>query len=490
MPGISAMALYVPPLRVSLSDWCAWTGSNWAKVETVVGDAFRVCPPNENAYTMAANAVLRLIDKDDVDPARVGFLGLGTESSTDNSAGAVIVKGMVDEALVDSGRPPLSRHCEVPEFKHACLGGVYGMKGALRYLSCDGRGQQAIVVAADIAEYERGSTGEQTQGAGAVAMLLEETPQLFEVALSRSGSASDYRGFDFRKPFARYGADLSSTVRQRRHDFPIFNGRYSTFCYLDAVGRAFEAMAERSNCPRERVLPGMAATFFHRPYHHLPAQAFTSLWVRQLSWSEEGQNQLRALAAEAGVDPDGVLKELASPKRLFAHAAEAGVDADPFPLTSKTVRAARGNADLCRQIQDKMSLGSPITRQLGNLYSASLPAWLGAGIEQAARDNIPLQGQEVLAVGYGSGDAAEAWPLIIADDFSTAAGRLGFAKALENAVDLTREEYEGLHDGRAAGPMLDEPGFIVERVGDTCGPDFSDLGVEYYRYREPVGPRL
>ena len=45
---------------------------------------------------MAANAVIRLIDQYDIDPERVKFLGLGTESSTDNSAGAIIVKGMVD----------------------------------------------------------------------------------------------------------------------------------------------------------------------------------------------------------------------------------------------------------------------------------------------------------------------------------------------------------------------------------------------------------
>jgi len=50
--------------------------------------------PAQSVYTMAANAVMRLIDAYGVDPRRVGFLGLGTESSTDNSAGAVIVKGM------------------------------------------------------------------------------------------------------------------------------------------------------------------------------------------------------------------------------------------------------------------------------------------------------------------------------------------------------------------------------------------------------------
>jgi len=164
------MSAYVPRFRVKLEDWCEWTGNSWDKVEAVVGRSFRVPGKHENVYTMAANAVLRLIRQNDIDPQTVGFLGLGTESSTDNAAGAVIVRGMVDRALDELGMPRLSRACEVPEFKHACLGGVYALKSAVRYVAFDGHDRTAIVVCGDVAEYERGSSGEQTQGAGAVAM--------------------------------------------------------------------------------------------------------------------------------------------------------------------------------------------------------------------------------------------------------------------------------------------------------------------------------
>src|SRR4029450_8818867 len=98
-------------------------------------------------------AVRRPTPAYDTDPRRVGYFALGTESSTDNSAGAVIVKGMVNDALRALRAPPLARHCEVPEFKHACLGGVYAMKAAARYVALDGVDKLAIVVCADIAEY-------------------------------------------------------------------------------------------------------------------------------------------------------------------------------------------------------------------------------------------------------------------------------------------------------------------------------------------------
>src|SRR5688572_30404049 len=133
-PGVSGMSIYVPRLRVSLEDWCTWTGNSWDKIQTVVGRSFRVPSRHENVYTMAANAVIRLIQNYEIDPTQIGFLGLGTESSTDNAAGAVIVRGMVDRGLEALGRPRLSRHMEVPEFKHACLGGMYALKAALRYV--------------------------------------------------------------------------------------------------------------------------------------------------------------------------------------------------------------------------------------------------------------------------------------------------------------------------------------------------------------------
>ena len=108
--GISGIAVYVPPFRVDLQDWCGWTGEDRDKIRDVVGTGFRLPGPQQSMYTMAANAVLRLIDQFDVNPAEVRFLALGTESSTDNSAGAIIAKGMVDDALRQQGKPALSRN--------------------------------------------------------------------------------------------------------------------------------------------------------------------------------------------------------------------------------------------------------------------------------------------------------------------------------------------------------------------------------------------
>jgi hydroxymethylglutaryl-CoA synthase len=484
LAGVSAMSLYVPPFRVPLESWCEWTGNSWEKISAVVGRSFRVPGRHQNVYTMAANAVLSLIQNNAIDPRRVGFLGLGTESSTDNAAGAVIVRGMVDRGLEALGLPRLSRNLEVPEFKHACLGGVYALKSALRYAQCDGAEKLAIVVSADVAEYERGSTGEQTQGAGAVAMLVERHPRLFAVDLAHGGTASDYRGPDFRKPFARHFSEGYAQNTHRPSDFPIFSGKYSTFSYLDETVHAVEHMLERLGVSAGTYYENVAGLFFHRPYQLMPVQAMSFLYVRGLARGDHRRSELIELCRDAKVSIDDVLRETTSLPDLYARVLEGGAGDDPYAATSAAAGVLRKRDSFRKLLSQKMSLGSEAVRDLGNLYSAALPAWIAAGLEQAARDKVALDGAPLVAVGYGSGDAAEALPISVSAGWAEAALRIRFTESLGGAIDLTREQYEALHDGAEVPnlPYVPKREFCIARVGKSYEAAFQDLGVEYYEY--------
>ena len=484
LPGVSAMSLYVPPFRVDLKDWCSWTDNNWEKISAVVGRSFRVCGRHENVYTMAANAVLRLIRQNAIDPTRVGFLGLGTESSTDNAAGAVIVRGMVDRALEALGQPRLSRHLEVPEFKHACLGGIYALKSALRYASSDGAEQLAIVVSADVAEYERGSSGEQTQGAGAVAMLVERAPKLFGVDLKHAGSASAYRGPDFRKPFARHFTEGYAPKTQRPSDFPVFSGKYSTFSYLDETVHAVERMLTRLQVSAGSYYESVRGLFFHRPYQLMPIQAMSFLYVRGLARGDHHHDELRALCQEAGAAFEDVLKETVSSPDLYGELLKDDAVVDPYLATTAVASLLRKQPSFRRLLDEKMSLGSELVKDLGNLYSAALPAWIAAGFEEASRRKLDLADAPLVAVGYGSGDAAEALPLYVERGYEAAASRIGFEQSLAGSVTLTREQYEALHDGTELPTLAYTPKgeFAITRVGKQYGASFQDLGVEYYDF--------
>lgn len=484
--GVSGMSLYLPRARVSLEDWCAWTGHPWDKIRYVVGTGFRCPDTNEDAYTMAANAVLRLIRQYSLDPSRIGFLGLGTESSKDNSAGAVIVRGMLDRALPRLGLPPIARDCEVPEFKHACLGGIYALKNAVRYARTEADDRIAIAVAADIAEYERGSSGEQTQGAGAVAMLIEPEARLFEVELQHCGSASQYRGPDFRKPFRRHMLNgVLGTARTALPDYPVFSGRYSTFAYLDETLWAFRAMTRRTGRSAAAILRDAEAVFFHRPYHHMPLQGLAFLWLDSLVQTRD-REALEGICEQAGVAVEDVIRELHSDPDLYEQLVQSGEPRNLYPASTAAAAGLRKRDDFRAYVQSRMSLGSEPAREFGNLYSSSLPAWLAAGLEQALEEGVDLSERTVLALGYGSGDAAEAMPLRIVCGWEQAASRMAVKDAMGGAVDLAREQYERLHDGVALQPIQYTRGdeFVIAHIGSRHTAEFQDLGIDYYEFVE------
>eukprot|EP00796_Vickermania_ingenoplastis_P003877 gene3877-2749_t len=455
LAGVSGLAVYAPPCRVNLKDWCDWTGNSWDKVSSVVGQSFRITNNNENAYTMAANAVLRLIVNNNVDPTRVGFLGLGTESSSDNSAGAIIVKGMV------------------PEFKHACLAGVYALESAARFVAADGHDRVAIAVAADIAEYALGSTGEQTQGAGSTAMLLEHNAKLFDLQLQYAGSASDYRGPDFRKPHIRHFMNIedykTTSANGKMADFPVFSGPYSTLVY------------------QEEYYDDVAALFFHRPYNMMPIMAMSFLYSRALAraTSDEHKKYFAELCKKGKADPEQVKKELTVDPKYFLKVESGEVPKDAFPATSNVAKVLRKDKQFIELLEKKMSLGSPAMGNFGNLYTASLPCWLAAGFEEAYTRKLDIVGKPMVMVGYGSGDASMSIPIMPVHGWEKAASKINVADALKNPMDIDKAAYESLHTGAekkdiAASHRKME--FVVDRVGTRNEAAFQDVGIEYYRF--------
>ena len=481
--GISGLAVYVPPHRINLSDWCQWYGQPWDKIRAVVGHSFRMRGPRENVYTMAAISIVRLIEQYDVDPAKIRYLALGTESSTDNAAGSVVVKGLVNRYLEAQGKPPIGRACEVPEFKHACLGGVYGMKNAVRFLQCEPEDAVAIVVSADVAEYSRGTSGEPTQGAGAVAMLLEKQAKMLILRPEFAGSSSAYRQVDFRKPLARIMGE-----KQRQHgqlrDFPVFNGRYSTTCYLDATLNAVRDMFNRRIGHPIGYLEGLGATFMHRPYRKMPEDGFGMTWLMALATgSFEDRQQFARLAEKAGVDADMAISELSDLPDLDALVSRRDLDANPFSQAGKMLKVLKSEHG--DGYTRSLRLGSELMMNIGNLYTAALPAWIAAGFDEALEDHEAFGSSSVLLIGYGSGDASEAIPAQVVVHWREAAKKIRFDDALAGAMDLGQADYESLHDrGELTGDSGTRTLFELDHVGTAKTGPFQDFGVEYYAMHE------
>ena len=436
--------------------------------------------PDEDIYTMAAAAALRLIEAHDVDPQRIGMIALGTESSVDNAVGAVVVRGMIDDALVHAGRPALPRAIEVPEIKHACLGGMYALKSAIRFVQTDGAEQLALVIAADIAQYERGSSGEPTQGAGAVAMLVEPRARLLEIDLRRAGSASADRGWDFRKPVARHFMHEYPEACRGERDFPVFNGRYSTVCYVDAVLRAFASASARVGGDPRELLRDAVAVLMHRPYDRMPLVALGALWVAACVAAGDSA-ALAAACAATDTGFDVLMAELAAAGSLREGVKAQGPEFEPLPRTQAVAKALARDPEFA-QVVAATQVGRAQVRQLGNLYTASLPAWIAAAFADAYARVLPWTDRRLTLIGYGSGDAAEVWSARVVPGWRHAAAKIDLAAALARPFDLSREDYAALHDRRAGlRPLPGARPFAIAGRGHAYERNWQDVGIAHYQ---------
>ncbi|MBT5216059.1 MAG: hydroxymethylglutaryl-CoA synthase [Gammaproteobacteria bacterium] len=481
--GISGLATYVPPYRVDLEQWCQWSDNSWDKIKNIVGSGFRVLGPNQTIYSMAANAVLDLILSHEVSPSEIGYLALGTESSTDNSAGSIIIKGMVNEELRNRKMDTISTRCEVPEFKQACLSGIYAMKSAVRFIKTDAPTLKAIVVCSDIALYQIGASGEPTQGAGAIATLIEKDPKIAEVRTEISGTSSDYRLLDFRKPI-QYRAKQSNDHSDFDIDLPIFNGKYSSSCYIDETIAAIDDMVEKRKIDSAEYLRNISAVFLHRPFHKMPITAFSIVYLHALAHgNKDDKKELEGYALVSNVNFEELISELINRVNVseFAHN---DVNSDFLPLSNRVIKTIKENDQFQNNVLAKIEFGSSLTMEMGNIYSGSVFGWLAAGIEDAINKDIDWSNKEVLLFGYGSGDAAEVIPLIFTNDWKEASTKTSFSNAFKDQYNLSHQQYLTLRTEKTTNGIdfKLKNQFIVKRIGTEERDDFQDAGIEYYEY--------
>ena len=84
--GIDDMALHFPRLYMDMEDFAEMRGADYGKLNKGLGLAAMAIPDvHEDTATMGANAVCRLIDRNGINPRKIGRIYLGTESALDGA---------------------------------------------------------------------------------------------------------------------------------------------------------------------------------------------------------------------------------------------------------------------------------------------------------------------------------------------------------------------------------------------------------------------
>jgi hydroxymethylglutaryl-CoA synthase len=168
--GVDAASFYVPSLYLEIKDLAEKRGIEPAKLEKGLGLHKMALPDvHEDAATFAAEALLKLIKDYNINPKEISRVYLGTESALDAAKPtATYAVQMVEELLSGEFGERSFKNCDVVDMTFACVGAVDALHNSLDFVRANPL-KKAIVIASDYAKYELASSGEYTQGGGAVA---------------------------------------------------------------------------------------------------------------------------------------------------------------------------------------------------------------------------------------------------------------------------------------------------------------------------------
>ena len=473
--GIDAIHYYVPKIFLPIESLANARGIEYAKLNKGLGLEKMALPDvHEDVATMAANAVLRLIRTNNLNPKTIGRIYLGTESALDAAKStASYVAGIVEENLAETFGKRALKNCDVVDLTFACIGAIDALENAMDWVRVDDS-RQAIVIAADVAKYDLASTGEYTQGAGAVAVLVKANPRI--LAFNKTIGVAMESVSDFYKPrrihskteLLQSAARLLGTTLSKEDgeallksgdhafwnaladeveihkDEPVFDGPYSNDCYQTRITEALANFNEKENIS---VLERWSKMIFHLPYAFQGRRMITANWV---DWMREAGRtaELNAAIEELGLAAES---EAAQLKGL-------------------------AKSSLFKSFVDaQIAQGELASAQIGNMYTASIFMSLLSMLSAANQANEELAAKKIGFFAYGSGSKSKVLEAEVQPEWQTAIGQINLFEELDNRTAITFEDYENWHTKSLQKPLATQ-GIKLARIGE----EGVTLGYRYY----------
>jgi len=257
--GIASLGLKLPARYLDVRDLATLRGVDPDKFTKGLGcHEIALCGENESVVTLAAGAAERALARWGGSPKDLGLLVVGTETAQDMSRP---LSAFVADELGLRGA------IRSYETKHACYGGTVALRQALEWkASGAARGKAALVIASDVALYAPKDPGEPTQGAAAVAFVVDDASV---AAIDLESYAWAEPAFDFWRPVGE--------------SFPRVDGPLSLECYEKATTECFRQLADGK--PLDEVLAAFSAVCFHVPFPKMVKKAVMKLGEAN-GWSE------------------------------------------------------------------------------------------------------------------------------------------------------------------------------------------------------------
>lgn len=448
--GIDDLAIYVPKLYLDYRDFAEARGIDPQKLEYGIGiKRMAMVDTNQDSACMAANACLKLMQKNNLAPEDIGRLYVATESSIDESkAMNSFVVGML-ELIYGEGS---LEHAGGIECKFACVSGSYALYDNANWIRAEENNRKAaIVVVSDIAKYDVGSTGEYTQGAGAVAMLIKEDPRLlaFDAKVTSTTIKNEY---DFYRPCGR--------------ETPLVNGTYSNLLYLIQVRKAFDSYKEKAiRTGLIRINDGESITdhidFFtvHLPYRRMGEKALAYLLRHEWRTLPRWELVIKEIGFREPVprDPRGTIESIL-------------LDT-VFMKADEQFRKSFMQTSYYNEVYEKkLSSSLEASGIIGNLYTASMYMGLRSLLEYENRKNHNIGGKRIGFGSYGSGSSAMVFSGVIQEAYKEIVKDMNLEEEIGFRTKLTMDEYQSLRENQLTlsdSYVRAKDEFILVKIGGT-----------------------
>ena len=438
--GIEAASFYVPSLYLEIKDLAEKRNIEPAKLEKGLGLHKMAFPDvHEDTATFAAEALLKLIRDYNINPIEISRIYLGTESALDAAKPtATYAMQMVESVLSEDFGARVFKNCDVVDMTFACVGAVDALHNCLDFCRAN-PGKKAVVIASDYAKYELESSGEYTQGGGAVAVLVSDNPQLIEIE-NVFGVATE-SVFDFFKPRrAAQKSEWSSATENMPDkleiftDEPVFDGHYSNKCYQDRIREAYDHYKSQTNI--QKPYENWRYLIFHLPYAFHGKRVFTEIFSLE--------NNLAF-------------------------------------TTSEEQKAVAKSEEYISFINHKIEPSQRASSEIGNMYTSSIFMALLSALQVSFNENENLAGQKIGFLAYGSGSKAKVFTGTIHENWKEVAAKWNIFESLKNRTPIDIDTYEKLHRKQLNTSVnADYKGFGLERIEEE---NPLSVGARYYRFK-------
>lgn len=234
--GIDKMGIYIPRYYLDIRDLAKERNIDPDKFVIGLGQSkMSVNPISQDIVTFGVLAADKILT--DEDKKKIDMLIVGTETGVDQSKSA---SAFMHSIL------GINEYCRSIEIKQACYGATAALQVAKNHILVN-PDSKVLVIASDIAKYGINTSGESTQGCGAIAMLVSKDPKMLEIS----------------NESVCYTKDVMDFFRPNNSTYAIVNGKLSTNTYLESLEKVYYEFSNRFG---EK---NFSAICFHIPYPKL-----------------------------------------------------------------------------------------------------------------------------------------------------------------------------------------------------------------------------